>query len=355
VRIMSDERTAPADDPTKPLTTRKSPRIGKSFSSRNPLPIGAIGLVFLLVLVIAAFNASSLPLIGGGTVYSAEFSESANLQQGDEVRIAGVKVGEVQSVGITGTKVLVKFTVKNGWVGNKSTVYIKLKTLLGAKYVSIDSQGTASQNSHQTMTHTVSPLDVYPAFTKLTDTVAGINTANLAKAFQTLSTDFSGTPKYVKPLVTGLSRLSTTISSRDAALSQLLKSADAVTGTLAARDQDLTKLLSDGNLLLTELNERRDAIHSLLINTQILASQLRGLVADNQKTLNPLLQGLTKVLTLLQNNSDSLERGISLLGPFYRVFNNVIGNGRWFDNYIVNLGVTGVLGTLTGAVTGGKS
>ncbi len=50
------------DDSNKPLTTRKAPRIGRSFSSRNPTPIGAIGLVFLLVLLVAAFNAAKLPL-----------------------------------------------------------------------------------------------------------------------------------------------------------------------------------------------------------------------------------------------------------------------------------------------------
>jgi len=64
------ENTAPrgsTPEENQPLVTRKAPRIGRSFSSRNPTPIGAIGLVFLLVLLVAAFNASKLPLIGGGT------------------------------------------------------------------------------------------------------------------------------------------------------------------------------------------------------------------------------------------------------------------------------------------------
>jgi len=158
-----------------------------------------------------------------------------------------------------------------------------------------------------------------------------------------LAQDFQGTPKDVRPVVTGLARLSTTIASRDTELRTLLSRANQVTGTLADRDQDLTKLISDGNLLLQELNARRDAIHSLLINTQTLSIQLRGLVSDNEKTIGPLLKSLDKVLTLLKNNEDSLDRVISLLGPFYRVFNNVIGNGRWFDNYIQNLSVCGLL------------
>jgi phospholipid/cholesterol/gamma-HCH transport system substrate-binding protein len=349
----------PASDANAPLTTRKAPRIGKSFSSRNPLPIGAIGLVFLLVLLYAAFNASSLPLIGGGTVYSAYFTESANLKTNDDVRIAGVKVGQVQDVTLNTDKGLVKatFTVKDGWVGDQSQVEIKLKTLLGAKYLNIDSVGTKKQDPGKTIpvSRTTSPLDVYPAFTKLTETVDQINTNQLAQAFKTLADDFQGTPQYVRSAVSGLSRLSTTIASRNQQLGNLLGAANKVTGTLAARDQDLTQLLRDGNLLLQELNARRDAIHSLLINTQVLSTQLRGLVADNQKTIGPLLDNLDKILTLLHNNQDSLERGISLLGPFYRLFNNVIGNGRWFDNYIQDLSAGGILCLLGVLPTTSKS
>lgn len=346
---MSERTPRPADaESSAPVKTRKSARIGKSFSSRNPTPIGAIGLVFILVLLVAAFNASKLPLIGGGTEYTALFTDSANLKAGDDVRIGGVKVGDVQGVAIDTDKRLVKvtFTVKNGWVGNESEVDIKLKTLLGAKYLSIDSTGTKAQDPHKTMTKTRSPYDVYPAFTALTKTVENINTTDLTAAFKTLADDFQGTPESVRPVVTGLARLSTTIASRDAELRTLLQRANQVTGVLADRDQELQRLLTDGNLLLNELNARRDAIHSLLLNTSILSVQLRGLVADNQKTIGPLLDNLDKVLKLLQKNQDSLDRGLALLGPFYRVFNNVVGNGRWFDNYIQNLSACGIFSLL---------
>ena len=116
------------------------------------------------------------------------------------------------------------------------------------------------------------------------------------------------------------------------------RKANGVTGVLADRDQQLQQLLTDGGLLLDELNARRDAIHSLLINTTTLSQQLQGLVADNQKTIGPMLDNLHQVLALLQNNQDSLDRGLQLLAPFYRVFANALGNGRWFDNYICNLG-----------------
>lgn len=338
---MSDTRVR-----RRPLRTRRANVGGKPFSSRNPTTIGAIGLVLILVVLWAAFNAEKLPLIGGGTTYSAYFTEAAGLRAGDPVRIAGVKVGDVSSVSLADHHVKVTFRVKNAFVGDESTVAIKLKTLLGAKFLSIDSTGTGRQRPGRTIpvSRTTSPFDVYPAFTELTHTVDAIDTGQLAKALDVLSTDFAGTPSSVKGVVTGLSRLSETISSRDTALRTLLAKANDVTGVLAARDQDLQQLLTDGGELLDMLNERRDAIHSLLVNTTALSQQLQGLVSDNQKTLGPMLDQLDKVIDLLLNNQQDLDRGLALLGPFYRVFNNTIGNGRWFDNYIQNLSPAGVLG-----------
>jgi phospholipid/cholesterol/gamma-HCH transport system substrate-binding protein len=256
----------------------------------------------------------------------------------------------VQDVTIDTARNLVKatFTVKDGFVGDESTVDVKLKTLLGAKYLNINSIGKESQDSHKAIpiTRTTTPFDIYPAFSQLTNTINELDTKSLGESFQVLADDFRGTPGEVRPVIDGLSRLSTTIASRDAALHELLARTNQVTGTLAQRDQDLTQLIRDGNLLLQELNARRDAIHALFINTQVLSEQLRGLVRDNQKTIGPLLNSLDQILTLLKNNEDSLDRGLSLLGPFYRVFNNVIGNGRWFDNYIQNLSVCGIFSIL---------
>ena len=331
---------------TSPMKTRRVNVGGKPFSSRNPTTIGAIGIVLIIVLLWASFNAASLPIIGGGTTYSAYFTDDAGLRANDEVRMGGVKVGQVDSIGLHDGKVKVVFKIKDQKIGDQSMVYIKLKTLLGAKFLSIDSIGQKNQKPHDTipLTRTKSPFDVYPAFTELTNKVNDIDTASLAKALDTLSGAFADTPKSVKSVLTGLSRLSTTIASRDTELRTLLAQANTVTKTLANRDTQLQILFDDGGKILDELNARREQIHELLINTSALSIQLEGLVSDNQKTIGPLLDQLDTVLQLLTRNQTDLDRGLALLGPFYRLFNNVIGNGRWFDNYIQNLSAAGILG-----------
>ena len=80
-----------------------------------------------------------------------------------------------------------------------------------------------------------------------------------------------------------------------------------------------------------------------MVNTTSLSIELEGLVSDNQKTIGPLLDSLQQILATLNANQASLDQGLALLGPFYRVFTNTIGNGRWFDNYICNFSAVGIV------------
>ncbi|MFC4001584.1 MCE family protein [Prauserella oleivorans] len=311
----------------------------KSFQKRNPVPIALVGIVLMVLGTVAALNTEDLPIVGSGTTYAAEFSEAAGLQDDDEVRIAGVKVGKVTDVELAGDRVRVSFKVKDAWLGDRTTATIKIKTLLGQKYVALDPLGDAPLNPGDTIARerTMAPYDVLDAFRDLSQTVDEIDTEQLAQSFEVLSQTFAGTPDDVRGALSGLSRLSDTIASRDRQLADLLANTRQVSQTLADRDAELVKLMEDGNLLLEELQAREQAISTLLQGSQTLATELQGLVDDNNAQLGPVLTQLDQLTNMLQRNQDSLAEGIRRFAPFVRVFNNTIGNGRWFDNYICGL------------------
>lgn len=311
----------------------------KPFRERNPYTIGIVSISVLVLVLLAAFYSDDLPIIGGGTTYSADFTEAAGLQSGDDVRIAGVKVGKVTDVTLENDHVKVAFQVKNAWMGNQSTADIKIKTLLGAKYLSVDPQGSTALNPDTAIptTRTTSPYDVLDAFNGLSRTIDQVDTGQLAQSFQVLSQTFANTPQNVRTALDGLSALSKTISSRDTQLANLLSNTSQISQTLAGRDAQVQKLLSDGTLLLGMVQQREQAISTLLTGTQNLSAQLSGLVNDNNKQLQPVLTQLDQFTTLLKNNQSSLANGLTLLAPFARLFANTVGNGRWFDNYICGL------------------
>lgn len=311
----------------------------KSFQKRNPVPIALVGIAVLALGFIAALNSDDLPVIGGGTTYSAEFSEASGLQKDNDVRIAGVKVGKVSDIELDGASVKVSFKVKDAWLGDRTAAAIKIKTLLGQKYLSLDPQGQGSLNPGTAIPRdrTMAPYDVLDAFRGLSQTVDNIDTKQLAQSFDTISQTFANTPQDVKGALSGLSKLSDTIASRDEQLSNLLANTREVSQTLVDRDAEVQKLLTDGNKLLDELAKREDAITSLLNGSRELATQLQGLIDDNDKQLDPVLTSLDQLTSMLQRNQDSLAEGIQKFAPFIRVFTNTIGNGRWFDNYICGL------------------
>lgn len=312
----------------------------KPFRERNPIPIGVISITVILGLLFLAFNVSRLPLLTNDASYSALFREAAGIEKENEVRLAGVRVGTVTRVALDGDVVRVDFRVARELdLGNGTTAAIKLKTLLGTKFLEIRSAGAGELAEGATIPveRTEVPFQIYEAFDQLSGTLDDVDVETLSKAFKTLSDTFKDTGGNAPAALRGLSRLSQTISSRDAELRRLLSSTRVVTGALAARDVELTRLLGDADLVLRTIQQRREIISALLRSTSELAAELTSLVRANRAQLNPLLADLHSVVEVLRGNLSQLDRSVELLGPFARYGANATGSGRWLDVYSENL------------------
>ena len=106
----------------------------KNFSERNPLVVGAIGVVVVAGVVVASLSYSKLPFFKSSKEYSAYFAEAGGLLPGTAVQVSGFKAGKVDTIALDGARVLVKFEVdKHIRLGDRTEASIKTKSLLGAK------------------------------------------------------------------------------------------------------------------------------------------------------------------------------------------------------------------------------
>ncbi len=309
------------------------------FRERNPVIVGAISLAVIAAMILAAFKAESLPLIGGGDTYYAAFSEAGGLKANDEVRVAGVRVGKVQSVDLDGDHVRVEFNVENGVeLGDSTRAAIKVKTLLGAMFLALEPSGSGQleEDSEIPVDRTSSPYDVVDAFSGLASTSERIDSDRLASSLDTLSALMENTPEEFQGALKGMSALSRNIAARDAELNELLGNMQKVSRVLADRNGDLVELMEDGDKLFRALVARREAIHNLLVATSQLSKELTLLVEQTRADLKPALQHLDSVLDMLNKNQENLDNSLRLMAPFYRVFANTLGTGPWFDTYIQN-------------------
>jgi phospholipid/cholesterol/gamma-HCH transport system substrate-binding protein len=251
-----------------------------------------------------------------------------------------VRVGKVQKVDLAGDHVRVEFLVDSGVdFGSTTAAAIKVKTLLGAMYLSLEPSGSGqlAEGTEIPRERTTSPYDVVQAFAGLADRSERIDTGQLADALNTMAALTENTPEEFQAALRGMSDLSENIAARDEQLNSLLTNLRKVSGVLGDRSGDLVTLMRDGDKLFRALAARRESVHDLLTATSQLSVELTRLVKSTRADLKPALDHLDNVVNVLLKNQENLDNSLRLMAPFYRVFANTLGNGPWFDTYIQNM------------------
>jgi phospholipid/cholesterol/gamma-HCH transport system substrate-binding protein len=310
------------------------------FRERNPVIIGAVSIAAIAALILVAFRAQDLPVIGGGETYYAAFSEAGGIKVNDEVRIAGVRVGKVEAVELAGDHVRVTFRVRaDAELGDETGAAIKVKTLLGAMFLALQPAGGGRlpDEAEIPVARTTSPYDVVEAFQGLAETSEAIDTDQLADSLTVLADLTRNTPDEFREALDGVSQLSGNLADRDAQINSLLRNLGKVSGILDERDQDIIALMRDSDVVFRAVVARREAVHDLLTSTSQLSRELTLLVRQSRADLKPALTHLERVVQVLNKNEDNLDNSLRLMAPFYRVFANTLGTGPWFDTYIQNL------------------
>ncbi|GAA1753568.1 MCE family protein [Aeromicrobium alkaliterrae] len=309
----------------------------KPFRERNHTIIGIVGFTVIALMLLGAFRADRLPIIGGGDTYKAEFSEIGGLRSGDEVRIAGVRVGKVDDIKLDGDKVIVSFRITGGsGFGPDTSAAIRIRTLLGASYLALTPAGKGDMKEDATipLTRTQAPYDVVQAFSDLATTTGAIDTDQLATALSTVGEIAAGSTAEFGQAIVGLSDLSANLAARDQQINDLLTGLDTVSGTLASRNAELQKLFEDSSTLFDAVTARRDAIHTLLVSTQQISTELTALVDSTRADLKPALDQLATVTDSLVRNEASLDELLRVSPTFLRLFSEALGTGPWFDNFL---------------------
>ena len=327
----------------------------KPFRERNPVIIGLIGLGVIVAMMLGAFRADRLPIIGSGDVYHAEFAEIGALKAGNEVRVAGVSVGKVQGIELDGNKVKVTFKIDKGTdFGTETGADIRIRTLLGAEFLALTPKGPGQLPKGATipLKRTIAPYDVVQAFSDLSRTTDQLDIPQLSAALNTLGDISAQTPEEFRGAIKGVSDLSANLAARDEQINTLLVSLKKVSGVLNSRNDQLTTLFKDADVLFRAISARRDSIHRLLVSTQTISAQLRGLVKDTKSDLLPALQQLDKVTDMLRKNEASIDEALRVYPGFTTVFANALGTGPWFDTYLGGLNTGGLLNQITSGLKG---
>ncbi len=117
----------------------------------NPVMVGAVTVLAVLVAVFLAYNANQgLPFVPTKEL-KADFADGSNLVIGNDVREGGFRVGLVSDMrpfelpnGQVGAELTLKLDKANGGVPVDSTATIRPRSVLGLKFVEIQ-KGSSSR------------------------------------------------------------------------------------------------------------------------------------------------------------------------------------------------------------------
>ena len=331
----------------------------KSFRDRNPYIVGIITVLILGSATGIAFMVGTLKLLEKTYSMEAVFSDASGLRSGDDVKLAGVKVGRVTDIEVdraTGS-VRVSWVIDQGIeIGDEAGAEIALASLLGAKHIRINQPMAGNLFMHELpadqrvvpLERTKIPFDLFELTRIGTEGIQETDTEALNELLVDLADITEGKAATVEDLLTGIREVGSAVNQRDEEFRSLLEQADRMSETLADKDDEILTLLDSSQRILDLIVERRDDLALVLGETADVVEELDRLIADNKVELDSALDSLAPTLDVVAANQEDLDRTLAWLGPGLLQQSRGGQQGPWQDIFVRSLGPD-VLGSLQDA------
>ncbi|WP_102144111.1 MCE family protein [Mycobacterium hubeiense] len=310
----------------------------RTLTEFNRLRIGLMGVVVVALVTVVGQTFTGVPMLFAQPTYYAQFSDTAGLNVGDRVRIAGVDVGQVKSMAIDGDRVVIGYTLGGRQIGTDSSAAIRTDTILGRRNIEITPRGTELMEAGGMLPsgQTTTPYQIYDAFFDVSKAASGWDTQMVKRSLNVLSETIDQTYPHLSAALEGVERFSDTIGKRDEQINQLLENANKVAGILGNRGGQINALLVNAQVLLGEINARGQAVSALLERVSEVSEQFKGLIDDNPN-LNKVLEQLRIVTDLLNERKHDLAEGLTLAAGLVTSLGEAVSSGPYFKVMLVNL------------------
>ena len=253
---------------------------------RAPLIGLALFMVVASVLTWLVYGSLRRDVAGKTASYSAVFTDVYGLREGDDVRMAGVRVGRVEKIDIDGKLAKVSFIVQQEQrlFGN-TVASVTYQNIVGQRYLglSLGQEGTRNLLPPGSV---IPPERTEPSFdvTALLDGYEPLfslfnprDADNLTKAvIQSLQGDTSS----LATLVSQTSTLTDTFAGRDQALGDTITNLNKVVASLAAQNDNLDGVITQTGDMVSELDRRRPELVSSVGSLARVLDRLSTSVVD---------------------------------------------------------------------------
>jgi phospholipid/cholesterol/gamma-HCH transport system substrate-binding protein len=302
---------------------------------------------------------------GEQLTYRAQFSDASGLVTGDEVRIAGVRVGQVTGIALTPQKeepvAEVTFEVSKDVPLPRSVhATIRYRNLVGQRYISLtEGEGSAGQylkqNAEIPLAQTKPALDLTILFGGFQPLLQALSPADVNRVSYEIIQVFQGEGGTVESLLGHVASLTSSLADKDKVIGSVIENLTTVMSTVAQRDQQLSDLIVNLQQFVSGLAEDRNAIFDSLQTIDQLASTTAGFLSQARPPLAGDIKALGQLAGNIARNGDQLQQFLQLAPTKIDLITRTAINGSWFNFFMCSYNGTIVLpgtGLLPDPVTG---
>ncbi|MRH90868.1 MCE family protein [Nocardia sp. SYP-A9097] len=260
------------------LLVRDDRVVDDGTKQKHELRLGIIGAVLVALGLLATGVLFVVPF--GKHTYTAELSEAQSVKTGDDVRIAGISVGEVKSLELKPDKVVMRFTVNSDvFLGDQTSLDIRMLTIVGGHYVAVFPAGDKALGNKAIPADRVRlPYSLVQTFQDAATPLAEIDGETLNRNLAALGNSIDGAPDSLR---TTLQTVGTYVDALDRQRSQVsnaISVADEYVRMYDGAKTDLGRLMDNANLLVTVLEDK----HSEMAEAIRLLSDVVGRLGGAQ-------------------------------------------------------------------------
>src|SRR3954470_22935861 len=255
------------------------------------------------VLVMTIGNISFAPK----TDYKAEFVDATGVVKGDDVRIAGVKVGTVKDVQIVDrTRALVTFSVENSTQLSQAThAAIRYRNLVGQRYIALTNEigDSSPMEAGDTIpvAQTSPALDLTVLFNGFKPLFQALSPADINQFSYEVIQVFQGEGGTLEGLLAHTASVTSTLAGRDQVIGELIDNLNEVLDHIGDRDDQLSQLITTFRTFVGGLKDDRKAILGSLDDISELSVQTAGLVSGIREPFVGDIKQLRRVAGSLDN------------------------------------------------------
>jgi phospholipid/cholesterol/gamma-HCH transport system substrate-binding protein len=302
----------------------------------------------LIFMVVTALATGVLAIIignisfGSSQSYRAEFVDATGLVKGDDVRIAGVKVGNVTSISIVDrTRAMVTFDVQSGTALTRSThADIRYRNLVGQRYVAltneIGSTGVLKAGSTIPVSKTSPALDLTVLFNGFKPLFQALSPADVNELSYEIVQVFQGQGGTLDDMLAHTASITQTLADRDQVIGQLITNLNSVLDDVGRRNHQLNDLITTFRQFVGGLKKDRGAILGSLDQISNLSVQTADLVSGIRQPFVSDIHHLRGFAANLDKGRPEIDRALQVLPIKLTKVGRTAIYGSWFNFYLCN-------------------